>query len=57
MDNTTLSVAGKVVRAKGEVLKRLPEPKTDAGYRTVPLPKFAAHALNAPGGRPFVGQQ
>jgi len=56
-ENATLSVAGKVVRAKGEGLKRLPEPKTDAGYRTVPLPKFAADALTARRSRPFLGQQ
>lgn len=56
-ENATLSVAGKVVRAKGEGLKRLPEPKTDAGYRTAPLPKFAVAALAARRSRPFLGQQ
>jgi integrase len=56
-ENATLSVAGKVVRAKGEGLKRLPEPKTDAGYRTVPLPKFAVTALKARRSRPFLGEQ
>ncbi|MBX7134409.1 MAG: site-specific integrase [Fimbriimonadaceae bacterium] len=56
-EKATLSVAGKVVRAKGEGLKRLPEPKTDAGYRTVPLPKFAVTALKARRSRPFLGEQ
>jgi len=56
-ETATLTVAGKVVRAKGEGLKRLPEPKTDAGYRTVPLPTFAVAALTARRGRAFLGQQ
>jgi integrase len=53
----TLTIAGKVVRAKGQGLQRFDESKTEAGLRTNPLPTFAIEALNARRSRPFVGQQ
>ena len=57
-DEENATLRGQQSRAdQGEGLKRLPEPKTDAGYRTVPLPMFAADALTARRSRPFLGQQ
>jgi len=53
----TLTVAGKVVRAKGQGLHRVPESKTEAGLRTNQLPRFAIGALNARRSRPFIGLQ
>lgn len=56
-ENSTVTVAGKVVREKGVGLRWLPEPKSEAGHRTVALPKFAVQTLLARRGRPFLGQQ
>jgi integrase len=55
--DATLAVTGKLVRATGVGIQWLPEPKTDAGYRTVPLPKFAVSVLQARRSREFLGQQ
>jgi integrase len=52
----TLTVSGKVARAKGQGLRRFPDTKSDAGLRTNPLPRFAIQALDARRSRPFVGQ-
>ena len=44
----TITVAGKLVRAKGKGLIRVEdEAKTDAGLRTIPLPRFAVECLDA----------
>jgi integrase len=56
-DAGTLTIAGKVVRANGQGLRRVADTKSEAGLRTNPLPKFAVDALNARRLRPFVGQQ
>lgn len=53
----TLSVTGKLVRAKGHGLQRLAETKTAAGLRTVALPKFAVDMLDERRGRTCVGGQ
>ena len=53
----TLTVSGKVVRAKGQGLRRFDEAKSDAGLRTIPLPRLAVEALNARRSRAFVGEQ
>jgi integrase len=56
-DAGTLSVTGKLVRAKGHGLQRLDETKSTAGRRTVPLPAFAIEALAARRGSGFGGDQ
>lgn len=53
----TLTVAGKVVRAIGEGLQRIDDTKTDAGKRTIRLPKFAIAALIERRNLPFLGEQ
>ena len=53
----TLTVAGKVVRATGEGLQRIDDTKTDAGKRTIGLPKFAIAALIERRNLPFLGEQ
>lgn len=53
----TLTVSGKVVRVLGEGIRWIPETKTEAGHRTVALPKFAVTALQARREKPFLGQQ
>ena len=44
-DGSTIKVTGKVVRVKGVGLIRSPTTKTDAGERTIPLPRFAIEML------------
>lgn len=56
-DAGTLTVTGKVVRVAGKGLARISETKSDAGRRTIPLPRFAIDALQARRGRPYVGEQ
>lgn len=53
----TITVAGKVVRAKGEGLDRLDGTKSKSGKRTLVLPDFAAKALTARKALPFLGEQ
>ncbi|KWX22308.1 integrase [Mycolicibacterium wolinskyi] len=53
----TLSVTGKLVRAKGHGLQRLEDAKSAAGLRTVALPKFAVDMLDERRGRAYVGEQ
>jgi integrase len=53
----TLAVAGKVVRATGEGLQRIDDTKTDAGKRTMLLPRFAVSALIARRNLPVIGEQ
>lgn len=43
----TVTVTGKLVRVKGKGLNRVEETKTEAGARTLPLPKFAVNMLTA----------
>lgn len=56
-DTGTLTVAGKVVRAKGKGLIRMDTTKTAAGARTVALPQFAIDTLTARRQVPFTGEQ
>lgn len=42
----TITVAGSVIRVKGQGLKRRDKAKTDSSLRTVVLPKFAVTMLN-----------
>jgi integrase len=48
---------GKVVRVAGKGLVRVDQTKSDAGRRTISLPKFAVDTLVGRRGRPFVGEQ
>ncbi|MDH6678421.1 integrase [Rhodococcus sp. LBL1] len=54
-DAATVSVAGKVVRVKGEGLKRFDEAKSAAGLRTIPLPRFAMEMLEKRAQEPRLG--
>lgn len=56
-DAATLTVSGKLVRAKGKGLARQDTTKSAAGRRTVPLPPFAVKLLEARDGREYVGEQ
>ena len=56
-DAGTLTVTGKVGRARGQGLQRQDTAKSEAGLRTLPLPNFAIDALNARRQLPFLGQQ
>lgn len=51
----TVTVAGKVVRVKGEGLRRFDEAKTAAGLRTIALPKFAIDMLKRRAKQPRLG--
>ena len=53
----TLAVTGKIIRVAGEGLRRVDETKTEAGRRTVPIPRFAAETLQNRRRRPYLGQQ
>ncbi|MGI9823948.1 tyrosine-type recombinase/integrase [Agromyces sp. Marseille-Q5079] len=44
-DRATVTISGTVVRLKGQGLIRQPHPKSDAGFRTVTLPRFAVETL------------
>lgn len=44
-DGSKIKVTGKVVRVKGVGLIRSPTTKSDAGERTIPLPRFAIEML------------
>jgi integrase len=52
----TITVSGKVIRAAGKGLLRVDETKTEESARTIPLPQFAADALNARRGRAIEGE-
>lgn len=56
-DAGTLSVTGKVFRAKGQGLQRQDTAKSAAGLRTLPLPSFAIDVLKARRQAPFLGEQ
>lgn len=53
----TLTVTGKLVRAKGTGLQRIAKTKSKAGKRTIPLPRFAIAALATRRKLPFLGEQ
>ena len=53
----TITVSGKVIRAAGKGLIRVDQTKSDAGKRTISLPKFAVTALAERRGKPFMGEQ
>ncbi len=53
----TVTVAGKVVRAKGKGLERIDDTKSHAGRRTLSLPRFAVDALRDRRNLPFLGEQ
>jgi integrase len=53
----TIAVSGKVVRVAGKGLIRVDQTKSDAGRRTISLPKFAVDTLVRRRTRPFVGEQ
>jgi integrase len=50
----TLTVAGKVVRVAGEGLQRIDDTKSDAGRRTIPLPRFAVDVLRERRTHPYL---
>jgi integrase len=52
-----ITVCGKVVRAKGKGLVRFDDTKSEAGKRTIPLPRFAISALVERRNLPFLGEQ
>lgn len=54
-DSATVAVTGKVVRVKGEGLKRFEEAKSAAGLRTIPLPRFALEMLEKRAREPRLG--
>ena len=49
----TIAVSGKVVRVAGKGLVRVDQTKSDAGRRTISLPKFAVDTLAGRRGRPW----
>jgi integrase len=54
----TATITGKLVRAAGKGLVRVDdETKSDAGRRTIPLPKFAVQILSQRRGLPYLGEQ
>ncbi len=53
---STISVTGKVLRATGQGLKRIPATKTKAGQRTLKLPQFANDMLRARRELPYTGE-
>ncbi len=52
-----ITVCGKVVRVKGKGLVRFDDTKSEAGKRTIPLPRFAISALVERRRLPFLGEQ
>lgn len=56
-DNDTLAVTGRVVRPAGQGLQRYDTTTSDAGLRTLPLPRFAVETLTARRHLPYLGEQ
>jgi integrase len=56
-DTGLIAVTGKIVRVKGKGLVRFDDTKSDAGQRTLPLPRFAIDMLRERRNLPFLGQQ
>ncbi len=53
----SVTVTGKLVRVKGQGLKRIPKPKSKAGARSITLPLFAREMLAARKRTPYYGEQ
>ena len=53
----TVTVSGKLVRVAGEGLKWIPAAKSDAGLRTMALPRFAVDMLEKRRNLPYFGEQ
>jgi integrase len=56
-DAATLTVTGKVARARGHGLQRYDTTKSEAGLRTLPLPRFAVAMLTERRHLPYFGEQ
>lgn len=54
---STAAVSGKLVRVAGEGLRWIAVTKSQAGLRTLPLPRFAVEMLQARRGVPHYGEQ
>ncbi|MFD6516531.1 tyrosine recombinase XerC [Rhodococcus sp. NPDC060176] len=52
----TVAITGKVVRVKGVGLKRFDTTKSEAGLRTIPLPRFALDMLEKRAEKPCLGK-
>lgn len=52
---STVAITGKVVRVKGVGLQRFDTTKSEAGLRTIPLPKFAREMLEKRAAEPRSG--
>jgi integrase len=56
-DTGLIAVTGMIVRVKGRGLVRIEDTKSDAGQRTLPLPRFAIDVLRERRNLPFLGLQ
>ncbi|WP_445165897.1 site-specific integrase [Mycolicibacterium sp. Dal123E01] len=56
-DDATLTVTGKVARPVGKGMQRYDTTKTEAGLRTLPLPRFAVDMLTERRYLPYLGEQ
>jgi integrase len=56
-DAATLTVTGKVARPVGQGMQRYDTTKSEAGRRTLPLPRFAVEMLIARRDLPYFGEQ
>jgi integrase len=56
-DDATLTVTGKVARPVGQGMQRYDTTKSEAGLRTLPLPRFAVDMLTARRHLPYLGEQ
>jgi hypothetical protein len=56
-DAATLTVTGKVARPVGQGMQRYDTTKSEAGLRTLPLPRFAVEMLTARRDLPYFGEQ
>jgi hypothetical protein len=55
--HSAIAVTGKLVRVRGEGLRRFDTAKSASGLRTIPLPRFAVDTLSEHRGLPYLGQQ
>lgn len=53
----SVTVTGKLIRKKGEGLKRIPKAKSKAGIRPISLPPFAREMLATRKATPYYGEQ
>ena len=56
-DGATVTLSGRLVRVSGDGLKWIPAAKSDAGRRTLPLPRFAVEMMQARRDVPYLGEQ